>query len=720
MQRITKKNQKLWESISSLLFFSLSDKLKFSIKVSLSIVLAYLIPFSQGWEQAHVAAITIIIIAASGPVSSSIYVGTMRLIGVLIGAIIGMTLIALFPQDRLFYLLALSVTVTITLYMLRAFKGDTSIFMLTAMTMMLVFKNGEVDDIFIYGIDRTYMTALGVLIYTFVGVFLWPVNLKDNNEEYAQALSSLQLKLFLNRDATEEERISLKSQLLKQEQLLDSATMDNSTASMNMRQWNSMIHNYKNINELLTLLSIHDKESYTNDLELYVSDYTTLESAVSSLLENIRNEWKEKNEIHIPEHIKPVYIMEKIKTLSHLENASLLTTIQNMKKLHDELITLAKKLNSLNSPMPTLFSLENIPEKKHFLWGDIEDIKGSLITFIIFWSATVFWITANPPGGFIVVVAATGLGVLTSFSPLKPIMLIIIFTLSFIFSTLMYVFVLPNLHYGWELGLFIFIYMFIAFHFISPKMSIFFALGMVLMIISNEMYYDFSFFLLLLLVFYLFLFFLQFFYYIPFSNKPEHLFLTLKKRFFKLSYLMLERVRDKDKSSILLKLGAKYSDMHLMKTVKKMQLWASKIDTSYFDTIDKNTLLAFTQECEKFTYMLKLLYHRDMRMHKNPLIKETLTHNDLPSLSILLKEYYLEKEVKEVDSFWKDEKVIPDKAEEYLTKVLSTIDFSAYSEEIISEFYENISLRKNVWLSFFACQEMMETLDFKVLQRNRF
>ena len=38
----------------------------------------------------------------------------------------------------------------------------------------------------------------------------------------------------------------------------------------------------------------------------------------------------------------------------------------------------------------------------------------------------------------------------------------------------------------------------------------------------------------------------------------------------------------------------------------------------------------------------------------------------------------------------------------------------------IAELYENIALRKNVWLSFFNCQKIMDELDFGVLENNRF
>ena len=130
--------------------------------------------------------------------------------------------------------------------------------------------------------------------------------------------------------------------------------------------------------------------------------------------------------------------------------------------------------------------------------------------------------------------------------------------------------------------------------------------------------------------------------------------------------------------------------------------------------------MGFTKECEKFTYMLKLLYHQNLAMKDNPLIKQLMETYNLPSLSDLLNEYALGKEMKDIAPFWKDEKKTVEKVEESLAQLLSDIDFNAYSEEVISELYENISLRRNVWLAFFSCQEMMEKIDFKILERSRF
>lgn len=714
------------QAISALFSFTLSDKLKFSIKASLSIALAYLIPINQGWTQPQTAAITIIIIAAAGPIGESITKGMYRVIGTVIGAIIGMTLIGLFPQDRVFYLIFLSIFVGIALYLARACKGDMTVFLISAVTMMMVFQNGEVDGVFIYGIDRTYMTIIGIVIYTFVGIFLWPVKVKDDVVEHASKLLGIQSELYQKRDGEKEDRKILHQKLIEQEQAFEISLGNiNDTSgefSLSEAQKNSMFLDSKNINEILTLLSLHDKEDFADKYTRYIDNYEKGNEEILGLFEALSLAWTESKEITIPEVWEPKYQINKIKELSHIERAAFASTILDMKKLHKTLSELAEKLNAMISPLPTKFTLKNAAKSSNFLWFDIEDMKGTLLSFLIFWFATFVWIFVNPPAGFMIVTLATAMSVLTTFSPLKPSILIFVFSFSFAFATLMYVLVLPHLHYGWELGLFLFIYAFIGFYLLNPKISLFFLIGMATLGIDNTMNYNFNIFLMILFIFYFFLFILLLFYYIPFSTKPEHLFLTMKQRFFKLSQTLLKRSNNviDNKETFWGGMAAKYSEIHLMNTVKKMQLWATQIDTKYFDTVDQKVLLGFSKECETFTYLLKMMYHRDLQMKDNVLTKAFREKYTAENLADLLGEYASGKDIGEISDIWKDEKKLVTMIEERLEDSLTQIKFSDYSENEILEFYENLSLRRNVWLSLLNCQKLMAEIDFKALETSRF
>ena len=80
-----------------------------------------------------------------------------------------------------------------------------------------------------------------------------------------------------------EERTKSLAALIETEALLEKSTMDTGTASIDMQQWQSIIINYKNINAHLTLLSLHDKEAYVDNLSDYIANYKGLENEVSLL-----------------------------------------------------------------------------------------------------------------------------------------------------------------------------------------------------------------------------------------------------------------------------------------------------------------------------------------------------------------------------------------------------------------------------------------------------
>jgi hypothetical protein len=383
-------------------------------------------------DDASTAAVTVMIIATAENFKSSFQKGMLRVLGTLLGAVLGIGLIALFPQERMIYLSLLSVFVTFFLYLARAYRGDKTVFMLSAMTMMLVFNGGDVDDAFLYGVNRTVMSVFGIVIYTFITIFLFPKTIK---------------------------KPSAKS------------------------------------------------------------------------------------------------------------------------------------------------------EKNSFVWFDIEDLKGAFITFLVFWSGVYIWIVFNPPQGFYIVTLATALSLYTTFSVVRPMLLIVLFSLSFVFYIVSYVFVLPNLHSSFEFALFLFTYSFIGFYFIKPQISIFFLLGLATFLIKNEMNYNFGVFMIILLIFYMFLFLLLFFDYFPFDTKANTMFLRLKKRYFLFAKSIL-------KPNYL----SSYAKKFIHPTLIKMQIYMGAIDFKYFNKVTKEELGEFLRECDKFTKSLQEFVLSDQKVPSSELL----------------------------------------------------------------------------------------------------
>ncbi len=720
----------IFQEIFTWISFGPSYKMKFAIKAALSIMLVHLICFSMGWPEARTAAITILIVASGVlPGGTSSQKALFRVVDTLVGATIGLTLIALFPQDRFAYLASVSIVVLIFSYFSYAYKGSTRLFMLSILTMLMIFDNGEIDDVFTYGIGRVSMIIFGILIYTLVSTFLWPERVEENSMENALLMTTIEKELYIERNSEKEKRKELYQKMLSQEEILSRSNLGISDARGEMgfttKQWNSIVFNYKKINEIITLLSCHDKTHTSDDFSRYVTNYQKIEEEILMLFQATSMAWKDKKEIYIPPLQEPQYQIEEIKNLSHLNHAGLVASIEGMQKLHTQLCKLAEKLNSIISPKPTHFALEDIPRRPFFLWFDIENLKAALLTFLVFWTSSLIWIFINPPGslayGFYIVTFATALSIITTYLPVNPLKIITIFTFSFVFAASAYVFVLPHLHEAWEIGLFLFSYAFIGFYFFNRILSIFFILGLFTLDILNTMVYSFDIIMGTFFMMYVFLFILLFFYYVPFTAKPEALFLKMKKRFFKLSQILLHRGHNVNSGKKFAGiLAAKYSKNHLMNTVKKMQLWTGFIDIKYFNTIDKEQLLHFGKECETFVYLLKMMHHKDQQMEDNSIFKIYRSKYNEAMLADLLEGLALGKKDREADSIWSNKKHVIKHIEDNLEDILSEIKHGEYPRKDIIAFYENVNLRKNVWLALFNIQKMMSEIDFKALEMRRF
>ncbi len=76
--------------------FCLSEKFKFATRVAISLTLAFLIPMALGWPQPSTAATTVMLIASTGSRRESLAKGTLRVLGTIVGAIIGLVLVGFF------------------------------------------------------------------------------------------------------------------------------------------------------------------------------------------------------------------------------------------------------------------------------------------------------------------------------------------------------------------------------------------------------------------------------------------------------------------------------------------------------------------------------------------------------------------------------------------------------------------------------------------------
>lgn len=400
--------------------FLLSPHMRFALQSATAIAIAYVMPIAYGWSvQSYTAAIAVMTIASTTGLHLALQKGVLRILGTILGAFIGMVLVANFAQERMLYLSILSVFVFILLYLARAYRGDNTLFVLMLIAMMTLYS-GSSKDIVTYAVDRISMTLFGVVVYTLCSLYLFPQK-------------AMQAK-------------------------------------------------------------------------------------------------KEQKEI--------------------------------------------KRL-------------------RRFDFFAIEHLKAALVGFMIYWTSVYFWIEFNPPLGFMVVTLATILSATTIFSPITPKMILIAFTMSLTFAIISYVAILPNLHYGWQLVMFLFLYAFIGYYFLPEALTMVFLVGTTTFYLQNIMVYNFGVFLNVLFALYLFMFILLFFYYIPLSSKSEDIFKSLIKRL----HRQLKAVTTPHRS-VFGKIHAFYAKKALHATLTSLHFWSEKLDTAFFE-IDAQKLKQWLQSLSK-------------------------------------------------------------------------------------------------------------------------
>ena len=681
-------NHKILNILHYILGYHLSIKMQFAIKTSLSIVIVYIISFWQGWSSPITSAITIALIASLDSMNDSLIKGLYRTLGTLLGAFIGICLLIMFPQDRMLYLISASLLVTLFFYIARIYRGDTTIFFLTGMTILLVFQSGNVEQAFLYGINRTYMTIFGIGVYTIVGALLWSTDTKENIKHINSSLSKSMYNLFIQQDK------KLIDTIIEHQQKLLEYSYDPLSIQMSKKEFISIKNLYNNLTKEL-ILYINDLTNLTHEQKkIYI--YQQHKQAIDDIVKMFQDS------SFVAKSFKDKSPQSDFEKLPILHQARITTAIKHLSYIHTilrELALLQQKINSKIPNISDMFKNDNI--SIYFNFYDTEAIKSAFITFLTFWISTWFWINFNPPLGFYSVAMATSFSFLTSFSPIKPSLLIIAYTLSFITSLISFLFILPNLVNIWEFGLYLGIFTFLVFYFVELQATVFFIIGLSTLNISNDMSYSFMSFMLFWSMFYVFLFILLFLYYIPFSHQPQHLYLKQYKNYFDAILKALKHPNNLHKRKF-----------HIFELHSKMLLWSTLIDNKYFDKLDISSLNKITQLSKHSAYLIMMYLQNIQSNKKNHLINE---FNNFASeyITRLLQAIRNKQNITTIQN-------IEEKMEQELKIYFQTKQVKKATQDDIISFFEYINLQKDICHTLNNTLEQSIKANLHILKESKF
>ena len=599
------------------------SRLRYAVKTALALTLAYLVPMAMGWPQPQTAATTVMLIAATGAVSDSLQKGVLRVLGTVAGAVIGLSLVALFPQERLLYLSAVSITVAVFFYLYNAYQGDSTLFMLAAVVTLMVFNGGDAEGAFLYGVDRAFMTAFGVVVYTAVASLLWPVRVADDTRRLAGDVASplrACTEALLNPEGSGVDVDERLSRLLASQTALrsyyDSVKQTSDSVAAHRAEWDAVMGCYEELESLLAP-ALRAPEVPELRFQDHIENYERILERISGLLAWIETSWQGRRSAQALEAIPVAVRPESLSGVPHLAVATIASRAEFLQQAQALLLELASAMDSLLFDRGGFTPGRKPSGKAAFLWLDRENLVTALRAFFTFWVATAVWIVFNPPGGFMFVTLCTVLIPLVSYTPVTPRLLFILFSLGFLFAVPAYVFLLPHMQHWLQLGGFLFGYALFGFLVFPGPLSIFYLLGLFTLGIQNTMSYNFNAILLLVLMFYLVCSLLILSVHVPFTSRPELIYARLRRRFFRLCARALESGQPASRPPGLL---ARARDAMRAAALDKLQTFGARLDSRYYPGANAGQIADFQRACERLHGQLQVLARRQTDFGRNGLI----------------------------------------------------------------------------------------------------
>ena len=609
----------------------LSHNTKESIKTALAMTLAYGISLQLNWDRPYWAGFAIAFISLN-TIGQSLNKAALRMAGTVMAAIVALTLIALFAQQRWLFILSLSIWFSGCTYMMMG-KKYSYFWHVGAFVSLILCADGGFypEQAFLTAMLRLQQTGLGILVYSLVAVLLWPNNSRKACEACALDLLKTQQKLFkisVTRGPGDQDKAAAQSlhtqetaQIKKFGVLLDAAETDSEEIRQLKQPWRSyqvaageLAHTiqrwWENHDELETL----PLQEVLPGLETFSQELDRRLTATQQLLRGdpVRAECTAT---------APSVNANGMQDLSQFHRAAVWVAHRQLQDIDRLTQTMLDAMSRIRGMAPQPADTQPKPVKKQPIVPDLERVLASARMMTIVWLAflAVFYIS-DIPGGVGFVTIAGVLGLIFATNPQLPVSIVIRpVTLSILCAASLYFFLMPRLSSFSGLGTMIFAVTFCICYFnAKPQQVLNRALGLAFFImviaVSNQQSYSFLSVANTALMFYLMLFLVTVTAYIPFSPRPERVIVRLLKRYFRSAECVLSTVSqpgDSGRASWRLA----FHRYELATLPDKLNTWVAHANAGCLGTSSVQQLPAMTGSLQRLTYRLQDVMDFRGRVH---------------------------------------------------------------------------------------------------------
>jgi uncharacterized membrane protein YccC len=605
---------------------SLSTRTKEAIKTGLAMTIAYGIALSMDWDRPYWAGFAVAMISLA-TVGRSLNKAALRMLGTLVTTVVALTLIALFAQDRWLFMLFLSTYVGFCTYMMGGAKHQY-FWHVCGFVCAVICMDAGPDPInaFETAALRAQETGLGILVYSLISIFIWPITSRADFETAACKLASTQKQLYRSYlDLMSGQREAGEAQVLRAQevqeqtrfgQLLDAAETDTYEIWEVRQQWGRYRSQAVELTETMERWRESFAEVKTLDLSRLLPNLAVFGAELDERLAQIGRMLANQAPERQPAAMDLALDTAEVRALSHFHRAALAVTRSRMQHLERLTRSLFDSLSDIKGFGQSVSEADTAPRPRVGFVPDPDRMVGAIRVILTMWLAYLGLIYINDfPGGagFVSMIVPYAMAMATM--PQLPIsMLFVPAAMSVLFAGLVHIFVMPHLSGFIGLGVLIFAVTFtICYLFATPRQALgrVFGLAMFVVIasISNEQTYSFLKVANTALMFALLFLILIITAHVPFSLRPERAFLRLLGRFFRsCEYLMSAKHRDPQRDMRRLDRWREAFHAREVSTLpRKIIVWVPHIDTKALSGSSPPPLQAVVTSMQGLSYRMREL-----------------------------------------------------------------------------------------------------------------
>lgn len=551
----------------------------------------------------------------------SIQKGLNRLAGAIAGAITGFVLLAFFIQDRWLFFTFLSLYMAISVYFSMGTARYNYFWQQAGFFAAVVGLDSAFNPVnaFSIAIERAQGSGTGLLVYTVLGLLLWPSNSQKNLEETGSQLTTELQALFRNRmarmrgqddiEAEHTHRAQVVALRRRFDALLDAAEIDSWEVDETRHAWRRSQTHIAELAKALEQWQQNFNELKALDIEQLITDLPVFEAEMDARFSEIERMFAGHAPSRKPELCALQPNSQARDALSNFDQAALtvcLDRLLHLEKVSHHLFTSVSDIRDYGGAKTAA------PKTRVIITLDRDRFDEALRVAVTAWLAFLAVIfIPDIPTGLAAISLITRLVIAdTAFAWISIPRLIAPTLAGLLFGFLCYSFVMPMLPGFTGLAILLFAVVFSIDYFLNqPKLSLWRILLLFLFMsvadIKNRQTYEFMAFSDSAMQWVMLFLLLSITEYFPVRQQPDHVFLRMISRFFHSSEFLMQSLvlNPQSRPTYLARLRKTFHAYEVATLPGKLANWGKALPTAA-----RGRTLA--QQPERLTQSLQALAFR--------------------------------------------------------------------------------------------------------------